>query len=459
MKNLAIIPVRSGSQRIKHKNIKLLAGYPLIYYQIDCAKKTKGIDKIVVATDDEYYADLAKSFGAEVIIRPPEVSVPDSKTEDVMIYVINELEKKQEFYDNIVLLQATSPLNKSEYLQEGIDAMETGKYNSVLTYCDFTRFLLTDETLLSRPMSQKKGPLKMETGNFWITKVSELKKTKNRIIEPHYMVKVSKLAGWLEIDDPEELLLFEAILGPQVREKENLYFKKREYNGEFEENYYNSSKKDPDGKIKDRLDEKDYNLDFYKDEIKFINNLIKDGKKRKILDLGCGIGFASSLVDPNYEKYGLEVSEKAGELAKKHLTQVHIGELKEDTYPEEFFDVVFCHHVIEHVKDPINFIKFINKIIKTHGYLIIGTPNFDSPMAKRFGENFRLLHDKSHISLFGETGLRLLLEDNGFIVRKIEFPYFETSYFNKEDILKVFDSSGVSPPFYGNIMTLYCIKK
>jgi len=458
MKNLALIPIRSQSQRIKHKNIKLLAGHPLVYYQIECAKQVKGINKIVVTTDNEDYSEICKNLGVEVIWRPPEVSGPTSKTEEVMLYVINELEKKGEFYDNIVLLQATSPLNKPEYLQEGLDVMNTGKYNSVLTYCDFTRFLLTDETILSRPMSQKKVPLKLETGNFWITKISELKKAKNRIVAPYYMVKVSKLAGWLEIDDSEELLLFEALLGPKVREEENLYFKRREYNGDFEDYY--GPKKDPDGVLRDITLEKDKKIDFFKDEISFINSLIKNNdKKLNFLDLGCGAGFVASAISDNYEKYGLEVSKKAADLAKTDIPHIHVGYLTKETYPEEFFDVVFCGHVIEHVEDPISFVRLINKIMKTHGHLIIGTPNFDSPVAKRFGENFRLLHDKSHISLFGEIGLRWLLEDNGFIVKKIEFPYFETPYFNKEDILKVFDTSKISPPFWGNIMTIYAQKK
>ena len=89
----------------------------------------------------------------------------------------------------------------------------------------------------------------------------------------------------------------------------------------------------------------------------------------------------------------------------------------------------------------------------------MGTPDFDSGCARRFGNNFRLLHDKTHVSLFSDFSLKELLEDTGFVVDKIEYPFFDTKYFTKENLLKVFDTSTVSPAFYGNIMTLYVRKK
>jgi len=457
MKTLAVIPARSGSQRIKHKNIKLLAGHPLIYYQIDCAKKTKGIDKIIVATDSKEYGTIAEGLGVEVIIRPPEISGPKSKTEDTLLFVIDQLEKRGEIFDNVVLLQPTNALNKPQFIEKGLKALENKEIKSVLTYSKCTRFFLDDEDIINRPMSQDKKTRKMETGCFWITNIKALKKGKNRIVKPYAEIEVPEING-LDIDTPEDMRIMESILLKQIREKEEQYFKKREYKGDFEDYY--GPKEDPDGKLRNILQEKDSRIELCKEEINFINNLYDDGKKRKILDLGCGAGFAMSIIDDDkWEKFGLEVSKKAIETAEKYIPNIHIGVLEKDTYPREFFDLVFSHHVIEHVPDPIDFIRNINKIMKTHGNLIIATPNFDSGAARRFGENFRLLHDKSHISLFSDFGLRKLLEDNGFIVDKIEFPFFETKYFTKENLIKLFDTSKVSPPFYGNFMTLYCRKK
>lgn len=427
-----------------------------MYYQIECAKQVQEIQKIIVATDSAYYAEIAKSLNVDVIIRPAEISGPDSKTEETLLYVIDKLEKQGELFDNVILLQATAPLNKPEYIQKGIDLMKSGKFKSALTYCEFTRFLLDDSDIIDRPMTQNRKSRKMETGCFWITNIKALKENNNRICEPCAHIKIPKIAS-LEIDTTDDLIILEVLLEREMRIKEDRYFKKRTYNGNFEEYY--APKLDPDGKLRDITKEKDHKIDFCKDEIKFINSLIRDGEKRNLLDLGCGAGFVASAIVDTYNKYGLEVSTKAATLAKKYIGNVHTGYLEEDTYSADFFDVVFCHHVVEHVADPIKFVKLINKIMKTHGHLIISTPNFDSGAARRYGEKYRLLHDKSHVSLFSDFSLKELLEDYGFIVDRIEYPFFETEYFNKENLLRLFDASKISPPFYGNIMTFYTRKK
>ena len=90
MTNLAVLPLRSGSIRVRHKNIKLVAGHPLLYYQINCALNTPEINKLVVCTDSQEYFDLAQKLGAEVMLRPTELAGDNTKSEDTLIYVINE---------------------------------------------------------------------------------------------------------------------------------------------------------------------------------------------------------------------------------------------------------------------------------------------------------------------------------------------------------------------------------
>lgn len=457
MKNLAVIPLRSKSVRVKNKNIKLIAQQPLFFYQLQYARQSGCVNKIVVATDSYEYAGLASAMGADVVMRSEAISGPDSKTEDTLLYVIAELERQGEIFDHVITLQATSPLNSAQHIREGFQILETQDVQSVVTYYEDRRFFLDDPDLLERPMTQNKKPREAEAGCFWITNIAALKEHGNRIVAPFGKVRVSAQEA-LDIDDEEDLQIVEALLDRRVRMSESRYFKRREHAGDFE-SYYDP-KTDPDGKTRDLLLEKDKKISFFKDEIAFINALPSSRTQcRKVLDVGCGAGFVLSAVDSSWETYGLEVSQKAADLAKKYIQHVHVGPLTADTYPAECFDAVTCLHVIEHVEDPVGFMQNICRILKTHGHLVIATPNFDSGAARRFQEKFRLLHDQTHISLFGDWGLRLLLEDCGFIVDRVDYPFFDTEYFTRENLLRLFDVSRMSPPFYGNIMTMYARKK
>ena len=88
----------------------------------------------------------------------------------------------------------------------------------------------------------------------------------------------------------------------------------------------------------------------------------------------------------------------------------------------------------------------------------MATPDFDSGCARQFGPNYRLLHDPTHISLFSNDSMHRFLRDHGFKIFRADYPFFETRYFTKENLIRLFDTGEVSPPFYGNFMTFYCQK-
>ena len=90
---VAIIPARGGSKRIFKKNIKLLSGKPLIAYTIEASLNSKYIRKTIVSTDDKEIAAVAEKYGAEIIMRPKEISKDDSPSELAMIHVVEQLEK------------------------------------------------------------------------------------------------------------------------------------------------------------------------------------------------------------------------------------------------------------------------------------------------------------------------------------------------------------------------------
>lgn len=121
-KILALIPARSGSKRVKNKNIRPLAGKSLIAYTIEAAKKSQLINRIIVSTDSKEIAKIAQKHGAEVpFLRPAEISQDDSTEYQYYSHALNWL-KENEWYepDLIVNLYPTSPLRKPETIDKAI---------------------------------------------------------------------------------------------------------------------------------------------------------------------------------------------------------------------------------------------------------------------------------------------------------------------------------------------------
>lgn len=109
---LAIIPARGGSKGVPRKNIRLLAGKPLIAWTINEAKKSKYIDRLILSSEDEEIIKLAREYGCEVPFkRPIELAQDDTPGIESVIHAINALGDK---YDYVVLLQPTSPLRTVE---------------------------------------------------------------------------------------------------------------------------------------------------------------------------------------------------------------------------------------------------------------------------------------------------------------------------------------------------------
>ncbi|CEN79325.1 acylneuraminate cytidylyltransferase family protein [Paraclostridium sordellii] len=121
-KVLAIIPARAGSKGIKEKNIIDLNGKPLIAHSIEAGLKSKYINKVVVSTDGEKIAKIAKDYGAEVpFLRPKHLATDTAKTIDCVIHCIEELKKNGEEYDYVVLLQPTQPLRQPWHIDEAFE--------------------------------------------------------------------------------------------------------------------------------------------------------------------------------------------------------------------------------------------------------------------------------------------------------------------------------------------------
>lgn len=123
MKKIAIIPARSGSKGLKDKNIINLCGKPLIAYSIEAALQTGAFDRVIVSTDSEHYADIAREYGAEVMMRGEKLS--DDKATTFMVLEDILKNRLTESIDYFVLLQPTSPLRTADHIKEAIAKFES----------------------------------------------------------------------------------------------------------------------------------------------------------------------------------------------------------------------------------------------------------------------------------------------------------------------------------------------
>tara|TARA_R110002124_G_scaffold17175_3_gene72184 strand:- start:15330 stop:16034 length:705 start_codon:yes stop_codon:yes gene_type:complete len=122
---VAIIPARGGSKRIPRKNIKLFHGKPMIAYSIEAALASGCFDKVIVSTDDQEIADVAKQFGAEVpFLRPANIADDHATTMDVMQHAIEWCARQGWVIEAVCCLYATAPFITSESLIQGYQQLQ-----------------------------------------------------------------------------------------------------------------------------------------------------------------------------------------------------------------------------------------------------------------------------------------------------------------------------------------------
>lgn len=219
-KFVAFIPVRGGSKSIPLKNIKKIAGRPLVYWTIDAAVNCPQINKVYVSTDSQEIKQAIEHYDKDdsgkliVISRSKETATDTASTESAMLEFANNYN-----FENIVLIQATSPLLESKDLTDAIN--EYDKYDSMLSVVEQKRFYWdfnSDGSVRPlnydfnhRPRRQEfKGNL-VENGAFYISHKKDLLQTKCRLsgkIGCHIMSEKT----YYEIDEPDDWLIIESIL-------------------------------------------------------------------------------------------------------------------------------------------------------------------------------------------------------------------------------------------------------
>lgn len=130
-----MIPARGGSKAVPRKNLALLGGRPLLAYTVEAALASGGLTRVVVSTEDEEIATVARTLGAEVpFLRPASLAGDSTPTLDVFIDLVASLERHEQYRpDVLVLLQPTSPFRRAAHIDAAIDLLAASGADSVVT--------------------------------------------------------------------------------------------------------------------------------------------------------------------------------------------------------------------------------------------------------------------------------------------------------------------------------------
>jgi len=134
---IGIITARSKSKGLPKKNIKLLAGIPLIARTIQQAKKSRYLDKLIVSTDGIEIAEISCLYKADVpFLRPKRLAKDKSSSVDTLLHALDWYKKDNIYFDIIVLLQPTSPLRTAEDIDNSIELLFSKKAKAIVSVCE-----------------------------------------------------------------------------------------------------------------------------------------------------------------------------------------------------------------------------------------------------------------------------------------------------------------------------------
>lgn len=212
MNIVTIIPARGGSKGIVKKNIIEIKGKPLLYYSVN-ASLNSNVNSTYVCTDDNEIRDEAVKLGSKVLMRPSYLADDVIMPDPTLLYFASVVE-----FDVLVFIQPTSPLIKKEYINEGIEMIKSGNYDSVFTVTEEhwlprwnDKIKPVEWDIENRPRRQDMPLNFIENGMMYITKRETLLKTKLRYGGTMGFVKIP-LKQSFQLDSNEDLDLIRKIL-------------------------------------------------------------------------------------------------------------------------------------------------------------------------------------------------------------------------------------------------------
>jgi 2-polyprenyl-3-methyl-5-hydroxy-6-metoxy-1,4-benzoquinol methylase len=143
-------------------------------------------------------------------------------------------------------------------------------------------------------------------------------------------------------------------------------------------------------------------------------------KTGKILDVGCGTGlFLAEALKRGWEVYGTEFTDKAIEICTKKNIRMHQGKLDPAWFPDETFDIITSFEVLEHINNPVEEVRNINKILRTGGLFYFTTPNFNAVERFFLKSNYNVIGYPEHLAYYTKHTVNYLLSGNGFKKKKL----------------------------------------
>ena len=215
---IAIIPARGGSRGIPRKNLLPIAGKPLIIHTILCAQAVPEIERIIVSTEDEEIATVARRAEAEVIMRPADLARDDSPTEDALLHVLDTLSLKGYQVRLLIVLQPTSPLRRPDTVSRAIQQFFANLGDSLASVTQTDRYLgrlqngyfvpLPDQ---GRRRQERAGRMLYENGAIYITTPEVLRLRRNVRGERLIAFRMDEAESF-DIETPLDAYLVECIM-------------------------------------------------------------------------------------------------------------------------------------------------------------------------------------------------------------------------------------------------------
>ena len=219
-KFITIIPARGGSKGIKKKNLIKVCNKPLLYWSIIRSLKSKTISSTWVTSEDREILEFSSNLGAKTVIRPKKLSGDFASSESAWLHAIDEISKTEHF-DNVVGLQATSPIREFEDIDNSVKFFLKNKFDSLFSACEVTDHLLWRKHKnkyepIAYPGGERKPRQKiqkkyLENGSIYIFNKKKFNFYKKRLFEKIGIFQMLNYKS-IQIDEFEDIKFCESIM-------------------------------------------------------------------------------------------------------------------------------------------------------------------------------------------------------------------------------------------------------